>query len=146
MRLAGRGEPGINGGPAGDLYVEIRLKPHDIFSRDGDDLHAELPISFVTAALGGTVEVPTLDGKTQVTIPEGTQNGKTFRLRDKGVANIRTKEPGDLFLHVQIETPVNLSSKQKQLLRDFEASLKDGGTKHNPKTQSFFDRMKSFFG
>ena len=146
VRLAGRGEPGINGGPAGDLYVEIRLKPHDIFSRDGDDLHAELPISFVTAALGGTVEVPTLDGKTQVTIPEGTQNGKTFRLRDKGVANIRTKEPGDLFLHVQIETPVNLSSKQKQLLRDFEASLKDGGNKHNPKTQSFFDRMKSFFG
>lgn len=146
VRLAGRGEPGINGGPAGDLYVEIRLKPHEIFSRDGDDLHAELPISFVTAALGGTVEVPTLDGKTQVTIPEGTQNGKTFRLRDKGVANLRTKEPGDLFLHVQIETPVNLSSKQKQLLRDFEASLKDGGNKHNPKTQSFFDRMKSFFG
>ena len=90
--------------------------------------------------------MPTLDGKTQVTIPEGTQNGKTFRLRDKGVANLRTKEPGDLFLHVQIETPVNLSSKQKQLLRDFEASLKDGGDKHNPKTQSFFDRMKSFFG
>ena len=146
VRLAGRGEPGINGGPAGDLYVEIRLKPHEIFSRDGDDLHAELPISFVTAALGGTVEVPTLDGKTQVTIPEGTQNGKTFRLRDKGIANLRTKEPGDLFLHVQIETPVNLSSKQKQLLRDFEVSLKDGGTKHNPKTQSFFDRMKSFFG
>ena len=126
--------------------MEIRLKPHEIFSRDGDDLHAELPISFVTAALGGTVEVPTLDGKTQVTIPEGTQNGKTFRLRDKGVVNVRTKEPGDLFLHVQIETPVNLSSKQKQLLRDFEASLKDGGNKHNPKTQSFFDRMKSFFG
>ena len=94
----------------------------------------------------GLVDYLRPDGKTQVTIPEGTQNGKTFRLRDKGVANLRTKEPGDLFLHVQIETPVNLSSKQKQLLRDFEASLKDGGTKHNPKTQSFFDRMKSFFG
>lgn len=145
VRLSGRGEPGVNGGPNGDLYVEIILKPHDIFSRDGDDLHAELPISFVTAALGGKVEVPTLDGKTQVTIPEGTQNGKTFRLRDKGIANVRTHEPGDLFLHVQIETPVNLSSKQKKLLRDFEESLQEGGTKHNPKTQSFFDRMKRFF-
>ena len=125
--------------------MEIRLKPHEIFSRDGDDLHAELPISFVTAALGGTVEVPTLDGKTQVTIPEGTQNGKTFRLRDKGVANLQTKQKGDLYVHVYVETPVNLSAKQKKLLKEFDDSLKEGGDKHSPKSTSFLDKMKKFF-
>lgn len=145
IRLSGKGEPGTNGGEPGDLYVEIIIKPHEIFSRDGDDLHTELPISFATAALGGQVEVPTLDGKTYVTVPEGTQTGKVFRLRGKGIQNLRTKEPGDLYLHLEVETPVNLSNKQKTLLRDFEASLKEGGEKHNPKSQSFFDRMKNFF-
>ncbi len=145
IRLSGKGEPGTNGGEPGDLYVEIIIKPHEIFSRDGDDLHTELPISFATAALGGQVEVPTLDGKTYVTVPEGTQTGKVFRLRGKGIQNLRTKEPGDLYLHLEVETPVNLSTKQKTLLRDFEASLKEGGEKHNPKSQSFFDRMKNFF-
>lgn len=146
VRCAGKGSAGLNGGPHGDLYIQVRLKPHDIFSRDGDDLHAELPISFVTATLGGEVQVPTLDGQTVVTIPAGTQSGKTFRLRGKGVPNVRTKEPGSLYLQVVVETPVNLSSKQEKLLREFEQSLKEGGSKHNPKTESFFDKMKSFFG
>lgn len=145
IHLRGKGEPSPTGGPAGDLYVEIRIKPHEIFSRDGDDLHTELPISFATAALGGEVVVPTLDGETRITLPEGTQTGKTFRMRNKGIVNIRTKEPGDLFLHVEVETPVNLSGKQKSLLRDFDASLKEGGDKHSPRSQSFFDRMKNFF-
>ena len=145
IRLSGKGEPGVNGGAPGDLYVQIRIKPNDVFERDGDDLHMDLPISFVTAALGGEVEVPTLDGKSRITIPEGTQGGKTFRLRGKGIVNMRTRDPGDLFLHISIETPVNLTSKQKQLLRDFESSVKAGGDKHNPKTTSFFDRMKNLF-
>lgn len=145
IRLAGKGEPGQNGGEPGDLYVEIIIKPHDIFSRDGDDLHTELPISFVTAALGGQITVPTLDGQTRITLPEGTQTGKTFRLRGKGISNLRTKEPGDLYLHIVVETPVNLTTKQKNLLREFDDSLKEGGDKHNPKAQSFFDRMKGFF-
>ncbi len=99
----------------------------------------------MTTALGGEVLVPTLTGEMRIAIPEGTQTGKTFRLRGKGVKNLRTGEYGDLFMHVSVETPVNLSSKQKTMLREFEASLKDGGNKHNPKTQSFFDRMKNFF-
>ena len=145
IRLSGKGEPGTNGGEPGDLYVEIRIRPHDIFERDGDDLHTVLPISFTTAALGGEIRVPTLEGDTRITLPEGTQSGKTFRLRGKGVANVRTGDKGDLYIHVAIETPVNLSAKQKQLLRDFEASLKEGGEKHNPRAESFLDRMKNFF-
>ena len=127
IRMSGKGEPGTNGGPAGDLFIEIRVRPSDIFERDGDDLHMQLPISFVTAALGGEV------------------SGKTFRLRGKGIANLRTHQPGDLYLHIEIETPVNLSDKQKKMLRDFDASLKEGGDKHNPKSQGFFDKVKNFF-
>ena len=97
------------------------------------------------AALGGEVEVPTLEGKTRITIPEGTQSGKTFRLRDKGIRNMRTHEPGDLYMHVLIETPVNLTGKQKELLRAFDESVKAGGDKHNPKTKGFFERVKNFF-
>lgn len=145
IRLAGKGEPSDEGGEPGDLYVEIIIEPHEIFSRDGDDLHTELPISFVTAALGGEITVPTLDGETRITLPEGTQSGKTFRLRGKGVRHLRSNDYGDLYLHIEVETPVNLSAKQKSLLRDFEASLKEGGNKHNPKSQSFFDRMKNLF-
>ncbi len=145
IRLAGKGEPSDEGGEPGDLYVEIIIEPHEIFSRDGDDLHTELPISFVTAALGGEISVPTLDGETRITLPEGTQSGKTFRLRGKGVRHLRSNDYGDLYLHIEVETPVNLSAKQKSLLRDFEASLKEGGNKHNPKSQSFFDRMKNLF-
>ena len=145
IRMSGKGEPGTNGGPAGDLFIEIRVRPSDIFERDGDDLHMQLPISFVTAALGGEVTVPTLDGESRITLPEGTQSGKTFRLRGKGIANLRTHQPGDLYLHIEIETPVNLSDKQKKMLRDFDASLKEGGDKHNPKSQGFFDKVKNFF-
>ncbi len=145
IRLAGKGEPGLNGGPAGDLYVEIHIREHEIFQRDGDDLHAELPISFATATLGGDVDVPTLGGHATVTVPEGTQTGKTFRLRGKGVKGLRTGHMGDLYIHVTIETPVKLTEKQKKLLREFDESVKAAGDKHNPNAKSFMDRMKSFF-
>ena len=124
IRIQGRGEPGLNGGPNGDLYVQVLIKPHDIFQRDGDDLHADLPIGFATAALGGEVAVPTMDTEARITIPEGTQTGKIFRLRGKGVPNLHTKQKGDLYVHVFVETPVNLSAKQKKLLKDFDASSK----------------------
>ena len=145
LRISGKGEPGKNGGRPGDLFVRFTIKPHELFKRDGDDLHTQLPVSFVTAALGGDVLVKTLDGESHITLPEGTQSGKIFRLRDKGIQNVRTKEPGDLYLHINVETPVNLTAKQKSILRDFEASLKEGGDKHTPGKQSLFDRMKGFF-
>jgi molecular chaperone DnaJ len=145
IRSAGNGEPGVNGGPPGDLYVEIHLKQHPIFQRDGEDLHCELTIPFTTAALGGDVEVPTLSGKGSITIPEGTQTGKTFRLRGKGIKGIRSSYPGDLYCHVVVETPVRLSEEQKKLLRQFEASLSQGGEKHSPKSDSWTDRVKNFF-
>jgi len=145
IRLSGKGEPGMNGGPPGDLYVEIRLKAHEVFQRDGDDLHCEIPVSIVTATLGGDVEINTLAEKVSITVPEGTQSGKTFRLRGKGIKGVRSSYPGDLYCHVNVETPVRLSDKQKKLLRDFEASLRDGGDKHSPQTKSFMDKMKGFF-
>lgn len=145
IRLAGKGQPGVNGGPAGDLYVEISIKPHDIFQRDGDDLHVELPISFVTAALGGDVDVPVLDGETRITIPEGTQTGKILRLRGKGMKGLRSGYMGDLYIHVTVETPINLSEKQKKLLREFDETVQKHAEKHSPKHQSFMDRMKNLF-
>ncbi len=145
IRLSGKGEPGVNGGPPGDLYVEIRLKAHDVFQRDGDDLHCEIPVSIVTAALGGEIEIGTLTDKVSINIPEGTQSGKTFRLRGKGIKGVRSSYPGDLYCHISVETPVRLSEKQKKLLREFETSLKDGGDKHSPQTKSFVDKMKGFF-
>ncbi len=145
IRLAGKGEPGMNGGPPGDLYVEIRIKPHEVFQRDGDDLHCEVPVSIVTAALGGEVEVATLTDKVSITIPEGTQSGKTFRLRGKGIKGVRSSYPGDLYCHITVETPVRLTEKQKKLLREFGASLQEGGAKHSPQTKGFMDRMKGFF-
>lgn len=145
IRLAGKGEPGVNGGPPGDLYVEIRQKPHGIFQREGEDLRCELTIPFTMAALGGEVEVPTLTGRASVTIPEGTQTGKVFRLRGKGVRGVRSSYPGDLYCDVTVETPVRLSGEQKELLRQFEASLDQGGDKHSPNSQSWTDRVKSFF-
>ena len=145
IRSSGNGEPGVNGGPPGDLYVEIHLKPHGIFQRDGEDLHCELTIPFTTAALGGELEVPTLTGKGEITIPEGTQTGKTFRLRGKGIKGLRASYPGDLYCHVVVETPVRLSDEQKNILRQFEASLVDGGKKHSPKSESWTDRVKNFF-
>jgi molecular chaperone DnaJ len=145
IRLAGKGEPGMNGGPHGDLYVEIHLKQHAVFQRDGDDLHCEIPIGFTTAALGGEVEVPTLNGKASLEVGEGTQSGKTYRLRGKGIKGVRSSYPGDLYCHVSVETPVRLTDKQKKLLREFDTSLKAGGQKHSPQEKSFVDRMKGFF-
>lgn len=145
IRSAGNGEPGVNGGPPGDLYVEIHIKPHEIFKRDEDDLHCELTIPFTLAALGGDVEVPTLSGRMSMTVPEGTQSGKVFRLRGKGMRGIRSSYPGDLYCHITVETPVRLTDEQKELLRQFEASLDQGGDKHSPQSRSWAQRVKSFF-
>ncbi len=143
IRVAGNGEPGINGGPAGDLYVEIRIKEHPVFKRDGDDLHCEVPIQFTTAALGGKINVPTLDGKVEMDVPDGTQTGKVFRLRGKGIKGVRSSYPGDLYCHLTVETPVRLNERQKELLRELEASMTDG--KNSPQMKSFMDRVKDFF-
>jgi molecular chaperone DnaJ len=145
IRSSGNGEPGTNGGPSGDLYVEIHIKPHSVFQREGDDLHCEMPISFAKAALGGEIEVPTLSGKVSFTIPEGTQSGKTFRLKGKGIKGVRSGFAGDLFCHVAVETPVKLTDKQKELLRDFEKSTTEGGSKHSPQTKTWRDKVKDFF-
>jgi molecular chaperone DnaJ len=145
IRSSGNGEPGTNGGPPGDLYVEIHIKPHSVFQREGDDLHCEMPISFVKAALGGEIEVPTLNGKASFTIPEGTQSGKTFRLRNKGIKGVRSGYAGDLFCHVLIETPVKLTERQKDMLREFEQSTVEGGPKHSPQSKSWMDKVKDFF-
>ena len=145
IRLSGKGEPGVNGGPPGDLYVEIRITSHEVFQRDGDDLHCEVPISIATAALGGDIEVGTLREKVSIAIPEGTQSGKTFRLRGKGIRGVRSSVAGDLYCHVRVETPVRLTDKQKKLLRDFDHSVSEGGAKHSPQTKSFVDKMKGFF-
>ncbi|HMS28076.1 MAG TPA: molecular chaperone DnaJ [Burkholderiaceae bacterium] len=145
IRSTGNGEPGTNGGPAGDLYIEIRLKKHAIFERDGDDLHCAVPISFVTAALGGEIEVPTLTGKAAIDIPDGTQAGKQFRLRGKGIKGVRSSSAGDLYCHVNIETPVKLTEHQRKLLKELDTSLKSGGAKHSPNTESWADKLKGFF-
>ena len=145
IRSAGNGEPGTNGGPAGDLYIEIRLKKHDIFERDGDDLHCSVPISMVTAALGGEIEVPTLAGKAAIDIPEGTQSGKQFRLRGKGIKGVRSSYPGDLYCHITVETPVKLSEHQRRLLKELDESFKKGGSKHSPSGDSWTDRLKNLF-
>ncbi|MFP5413143.1 MAG: molecular chaperone DnaJ [Gammaproteobacteria bacterium] len=143
IRSAGNGEPGLNGGPPGDLYVEIRVREHSVFQRDGDDLHCEVPIGITTAALGGKIEVPTLDGKAEIDLPEGTQSGKQFRLRGKGIKGLRASYPGDLYVHIAIETPVRLTEHQKKLLRELDASLKD--PKHSPQHKGWMDRVKEFF-
>jgi molecular chaperone DnaJ len=143
IRSAGNGEPGINGGPSGDLYVEIHVKEHAVFQRDGDDLHCQVPVTMTSAALGGSVKVPTLGGSAEIEVPEGTQTGKTFRLRGKGIKGIRSSYPGDLYAHIHVETPVRLTEKQKVMLRDLDATLKDD--KHSPQTRSWKDKVKEFF-
>ena len=145
IRSSGNGEPGMNGGPPGDLYVEIHIKAHTVFQREGDDLHCEIPISFAKAALGGEIEVPTLSGKASFTLPEGTQSGKTFRLRGKGVKGVRSGYAGDLFCHVVIETPVKLTDRQRELLREFEQLTVEGGAKHSPQSKSWKEKVKGFF-
>ncbi len=145
IRSTGNGEPGTNGGPPGELYIEIRVKKHDIFERDGDELHCAVPISFTTAALGGEIEVPTLAGKAAIDIPEGTQAAKQFRLRGKGIKGVRSSYPGDLYCHITVETPVKLTEHQRKLLKEFDESLRKGGAKHSPTEDSWTDKLKNFF-
>ena len=143
IRSAGNGEPGVNGGPSGDLYVEIRIKEHSVFKRDGDDLHCEVPIAMTTAALGGSIQVPTLGGKAEIDLPEGVQTGKVFRLRGKGIKGVRSAHPGDLYAHILVETPVRMTDRQKQLMKELDQSLSDA--RHSPATRSWKDRVKEFF-
>lgn len=145
IRLSGEGEAGMNGGPAGDLYVQVEVRQHPIFERDGKNLFCEVPISFADAALGGEIEVPTLDGRVSLKVPSETQTGKLFRLRGKGVKPVRGGAVGDLLCRVAVETPVKLSEHQKDLLQQFKSSLNEGGKKHSPKEASWFDGVKSFF-
>jgi molecular chaperone DnaJ len=144
IRLSGEGEAGERGAPSGDLYVQIGVKEHPLFVREENNLYCEVPISFVTATLGGTLEVPTLDGKVKLTIPAETQTGKMFKLRGKGVKSVRGGPVGDLLCKVSVETPVNLSNKQKELLKQFEETMTDGAKKHSPKEHSWMDGVKNF--
>jgi len=146
VRLAGEGEAGLNGGPAGDLYVVITIKPHPVFQRENSDLHCEMPISFATSALGGEIEIPTLDGHARLTIPAETQSGQVFRLRNKGIKPVRSSVHGDLYCHVVVETPVKLTARQKELLREFEAINAQDPGRHNPRAKNWFDRVREFFG
>jgi len=145
IRLAGEGEAGPDGGGAGDLYVQVAVRPHNIFQRDGKHLYTEVPISFTDAALGGELEVPTLEGRVKLRVPPETQTGKLFRLRGKGVKPVRGGTVGDLLCRVVVETPVNLTKKQKDLLTEFQASLSESNQKHSPRKTSWFEGVKSFF-
>jgi molecular chaperone DnaJ len=145
IRSTGNGEPGQNGGPSGDLYIEVRLRKHDIFEREGDDLHCQVPVSMTVAALGGEIDVPTLAGKATIDLPEGTQSGKTFRLRGKGVKGVRSSYPGDLYCHVAVETPIKLTEHQRKLLKELDESFKKGGHKHSPNDKGWFEKANSFF-
>ena len=145
IRLSGEGEAGFNGGPAGDLYVQVEVREHAIFSRDGRNLYCEMPLSFVDAALGGEMEVPTLDGRVKLKVPPETQTGKVFRLRGKGVTPVRGGGVGDLLCKINVETPVKLNDRQKELLRELKTSLGKGGAKHSPRESSWFQGVKAFF-
>jgi molecular chaperone DnaJ len=146
IRLSGEGEAGVNGGPSGDLYVVVHLKEHAVFQRDHNDLHCEMPISFTTAALGGEIEIPTLDGAAKIRIPAETQSGKVFRLRGKGIKGVRSGTHGDLLCHVVVETPVNLTPRQRELLEELEAINSRDASSHNPRAKSWMDKVKDFFG
>src|SRR5213595_1237383 len=144
IRLAGEGEAGVRGGPAGDLYIFLSLGSHQFFQRDGADLHCRVPISMVAAALGGEFEVPTIDGgKTRVKIPAGTQSGRRFRIASKGMPVLRSRQTGDMYVQVMVETPQNLTKKQQELLAEFE-KLSSGATQ--PEAAGFFTKVKDFFG
>ncbi|MFQ5634103.1 MAG: molecular chaperone DnaJ [Gammaproteobacteria bacterium] len=145
IRLSGEGEAGQNGGPPGDLYVDIRVRPHEIFERDGADLSCAVPVSFATAVLGGNVTVPTLDGEVSLKLPPETQSGKVFRMRGKGVRPVRSQATGDLYCRVEVETPVKLTGEQKDLLNRFNDSLADGGDRHRPRSSSWKDGVRRFF-
>ena len=145
IRLSGEGEAGVNGGPPGDLYVVVQLKAHSVFQREGADLHCEMPISFTMAALGGEIHIPTLDGEAKIKIPAETQSGQVFRLRGKGIKPIRQTSSGDLLCHVVVETPVRLTERQKELLRELDEINKKDHDKHNPRAKGFMDKVKDFF-
>ncbi len=145
IRLANEGEAGEQGGPPGDLYVHIAVKEHSLFTREEKDLHCDVPISFATAAMGGDVKVPLIDGQVSLKIPVETQSGKLFRLRGKGVKSVRSSSVGDLYCRAMIETPVKLNAEQKDLLDKLEISLNKGGARHNPRASSWLDGVKSFF-
>ena len=145
IRLPGNGEAGRNGGPSGDLYVDVNVRDHPIFNREGRDLRCEVPISFATAALGGAIEVPTLDGQIVLKVPPETQSGKLLRLRGKGVSSVRAVGVGDLYCRVQVETPVNLTDEQKAKLEAFDAAVQQGGSGHSPRATSWLDGVKRFF-
>ncbi|MBS3953972.1 MAG: molecular chaperone DnaJ [Methylomicrobium sp.] len=145
IRLSGEGEAGLNGGPSGDLYVQINVRDHAIFTRDGANLYCEVPISFPTACLGGELEVPTLDGKVKLKIPAETQTGKLFRLRGKGVKPVRGGAVGDLLCRVIIETPIHLTKDQRDMIEQLGQSLVGGGKHHSPQEHSWLDGVKSFF-
>jgi len=146
IRLSGEGESGVNGGPSGDLYVQMQVKPHPVFQREGDDLHCEMPVSFATAALGGEIDIPTLDSHAKIRIPAETQSGKVFRLRGKGIKGVRSQSHGDLMCHVVVETPIHLTERQKELLREFEAISQKDSDRHNPRAKGWMDKVKEFFG
>ncbi|WP_154222076.1 molecular chaperone DnaJ [Marinicella rhabdoformis] len=144
IRLSGKGEAGPQGGPAGDLYVDIHVIPHKIFVREGDHLFCEMPIDFATACLGGEIIVPTLTGEVKLKVPAETQSGKQFRLRGKGVKSIRSHSTGDLHCKVNVETPVSLSGEQKDLIEQLDKTIKASGDKNNPRKKGWFDNVKSF--
>lgn len=145
IRLAGEGEAGRNGGPSGDLYVEIWVREHPIFERDGSHLSCEVPVSFVTASLGGVIKVPTLGGDVELKVPGETQSGRVFRLREKGVKPVRGGATGDLFCRVVVETPVNLTDEQRDLLQKFDASMQNSARNHSPRERTWLDGVKRFF-
>ena len=145
IRVSGQGEAGENNGPKGDLYVQVNVQRHPIFERDENNLHCEVPVSFATSVMGGEIEVPTLTGSAKVKVPAETQTGKRFRLRGKGVKSVRSGLTGDLYCKIEIETPVNLTKKQKELLAAFDESLHEGGSRHNPKSDGWMDGVKKFF-
>jgi molecular chaperone DnaJ len=145
IRLSGEGEAGVNGGPPGDLYVVMHLLPHSVFQRDHNDLHCEMPISFTTAALGGEIEIPTLDGHAKIKIPAETQSGKIFRLRGKGIKGVRSHAHGDLLCHMIVETPVKLTARQKELLQEMEALNQEDSSRHSPRAKSWMDKVREFF-
>lgn len=145
IRLGSEGEAGLNGGPAGDLYVQVHVKEHELFTRDGDNLYCDVPIRFTTAALGGELEVPTLEGKVTLKVPAETQSGKKFRLRNKGVKSVRSASVGDLICTVVVETPVNLTKRQRELLEELDTSMEEGGKRHSPREHGWLDKAKGFF-
>ena len=145
IRLTGEGEAGVNGGPPGDLYVVMHIRPHDGFTRDGNDLHCEMPVSITKASLGGEIEIPTLDGYAKIRIPAETQSGKVFRLRGQGIKGVRSQSFGDLLCHVVVETPVNLTSRQKELLQELEEINNHDSGRHNPRAKGWMDKVREFF-